>query len=354
MMQLKLAKSKAAFLLLFLSNLLVAVVAFYVLPKKFFYDATLIAYDKGNEIGFLGSYPLTILFYKLTYLRYLPFPVIGLIQYPILIYVLYKIAIPSNFHIITIKNVLVYLGFFMIAVFMSMPSKEFITYLYLSVLVFIFKSDRISFQHSIVYSMLLLLVFGVFYRPYFLLIPIISVGMYVVGFIKLKNKTLSILFYGLCIAFFLSLSYAIVKGQYLSESSREVVNLDRLNSQDANSIITSPIKPDTWYGEAVGIVYGFFTVNVPISGLKHLLSPQILAFVIWQLLLFYILIVRLSRCIKNRREQHYELWLLLILFSYFIVQGVFEPDLGTAIRHKIGVFPLIYYALYYDYFREKL
>jgi hypothetical protein len=33
------------------------------------------------------------------------------------------------------------------------------------------------------------------------------------------------------------------------------------------------IKPDTWYGEAVGIMG--FTVNVPINGLKHLLSPQI-------------------------------------------------------------------------------
>jgi hypothetical protein len=31
---------------------------------------------------------------------------------------------------------------------------------------------------------------------------------------------------------------------------------------------------------------------------------------------------------------------LAVLFSYFIVQGVFEPDLGTAIRHKIGVFSI--------------
>lgn len=354
MKQLKLDKSTATFLLLFISNLFVAVVAFYVLPKKFFYDATLIAYDKGNEIGFLGSYPLTILFYKITYLRYLSFPLIGLIQYPILIYVLYKIGIPKNFNLLTVKNLLVFLGFFMIAIFMSMPSKEFITYLYLSLIVLVFKSDRISFNSSIAYSMLFLVLFGVFYRPYFLLIPIIAVGMYGMRFIKLKNKTLAILFNGLCIAFFLSLSYAIVKGQYLSEISREVVNLDRLNSQDANSIIVSPIKPDTWYGEIVGIVYGFFTVNVPINGLKHLLSPQILAFVIWQLLLFYILLVRLSKSLKSPLKQNYELWLLLLLFSYFIVQGLFEPDLGTAIRHKIGVFPLIYFALYYDNFREKL
>jgi hypothetical protein len=347
-------KNKAAFLLLLLGNLCVALLAFYVLPKKFFYDATLIAFDKGNEIGFWGSYPLTILFYKITYLRYLSFPIIALIQYPILIYVLYKIGVPKDFNILNVKNLLVYLGFFMIAIFMSMPSKEFITYLYLSIIVFIYKSERIGFHKSLIYTMLLLLLFGVFYRPYFLLIPIIAIGMYGISFIQSKNKTLMILFYGICIAFFLSLSYGIVKGQYLSESSREVVNLERLNSQDANSIIVSPLKPDTWYGEAVGIIYGFFTVNVPINGLKHLLSPQIIAFVIWQLLLFYILLVRFSKCLISRKKQQYELWLLLILFSYFIVQGVFEPDLGTAIRHKIGIFPLIYFALYYENFREKL
>jgi hypothetical protein len=346
-------KNKAAFMLLFICNLFVAVLAFYVLPKRFFYDATLIAFDQGNEIGFLGSYPLTILFYKITGLCYLPFPLIALIQYPILAYVLYKIGVPATFDKINVKNLLVYLGFFMIAIFMSMPSKEFITYLYLALIVFIYKSESISFKKSIFLSLFLLGFLGAFYRPYFLLIPIIAFGMYLVCFINFKNKTLTTIFYGLCIAVFLSLSYGVLKGQYLSESSREVVNSDRVRSQDANSMIVSPLKPDTWYGETVGIVYGFFTVNFPVNGLKHLLSPQIITFVIWQLLLFYILLVRFSRCLKNRKEQEYELWILLILFSYFIVQGVFEPDLGTAIRHKTGVFPLIYYALYYEHFRKE-
>jgi cell division protein FtsW (lipid II flippase) len=83
-------------------------------------------------------------------------------------------------------------------------------------------------------------------------------------------------------------------------------------------------------------------------------SPQIISFIIWQLLLFYILLVRLARCLKEKKNNKDELWILLILFSYFIVQGLFEPDLGSAVRHKIGVFPIIYYALYYDYFRKNI
>jgi hypothetical protein len=349
-MQLVIKKNKAAFLLLFVINLLTALIAFYVLPKRFFYDAIIIAYDKGNEIGYFGSYPLTILFYKITGLRYLAFPLIALIQFPFLAFILYKIGIPKQFQILNIKNSLVYLGFFMMAIFMSMPSKEFITFSYLSLIVFIVQNQKITFKQTIVLSIILLIIFGAFYRPYFVLLPIIAIGMYGVSFVNFKNKTITTIFYGVLIAVFLSLSYGLVKGKFLSESSREVVNSLRSVSQDANSMIVSPLKPDTWYGEMVGIVYGFFSVNIPINGLKHLLSPQILAFVIWQLLLFYILIVRLSKCIKDRKKFQYEMAVLFLLFAYFIVQGVFEPDLGTAIRHKIGVFPLIYYALYYENF----
>ncbi|RKR10213.1 hypothetical protein C8C83_1886 [Flavobacterium sp. 90] len=347
-------KSTAAFFAIATANLFVAMLSFYVLPPKFFYDSAIIVYDKFNEIGYFGSYPFTILFYKITGLRYLPFPLIALLQFPILIYILYKIGIPENFEKFNVKNILVYMGIFMIAIFIAMPSKEFITYLYVAPIVFMCLNKSFSFKKTVIFSTIMFVVFGALYRPYFALIPIIVGGMYLVSFIDFKNKTLMTIFYGLLIAFFLSLSYGILKGEYFSEMSREVVNKTRIGSADANSIIIPPIKPDTWYGEIIAIFYGFFTVNVPINGLKHLLSPQIIVFIIWQLLLFYILLVRFSKCLKDREKYRYELFILFIIFSFFIIQGVFEPDLGSAIRHKTGIFPLIYFALYYEYFRKEL
>lgn len=347
-------KSTMAFLLVTSANLVVALLSFFVLPPRFFYDAAIIAYDKYNEIGYFGSYPLSILFYKIIGLRYLPFPIIALIQFPVLMYILYKIGIPDNFEKVNIKNILVYLGFFMIAVFISMPSKEFITFLCMTPIVFICMHKQFSLAKKMFLSVLLLTIFGVVYRPYFVLIPIIALGMYLVSFINFKNKAVSTIFYGLLIVFFLSLSYGVVKGKYFSEISRETVNSSRIGAVDANSMIVSPVKADTWYGEIISIFYGFFTVNLPLNGLKHIFSPQIIVFVIWQLLLFYILLVRFSKCIKDRKKNPNELFILIILFSFFILQGVFEPDLGSAIRHKIGIFPLIYFALYYEHFRKEL
>lgn len=353
-MQLLVKKSTAAFLLIATANLVVAFLSYFILPPKFFYDTAIIIYDKYNEIGYLGSYPLTILFYKIIGFRLLPFPIIALIQFPVLIYILYKIGIPNNFEKLNAKNILVYLGIFMIAIFVSMPSKEFITYLFIAIIVLLCRNERFSFRKTILIASMLLIVFGALYRPYFALIPIVGGGMYLVSFINFKNKTVSTIFYGLLIAVFLSLSYGILKGKYFSEISREVVNSSRMVSADANSMITSPVKTDTWYGEAIGIFYGFFTVNLPLNGLKHILSPQIIVFVIWQLLLFYILLVRFSKCLQERKKYRYELLIMFILFSFFILQGVFEPDLGSSIRHKIGIFPLIYFALYYDHFRKEL
>lgn len=347
-------RSTAAFILLSVLNLLVALSAFYVLPKRFFYDAVIIAFDKGNEIGFFGSYPLTILFYKISAMRYLPFPLVGLIQFPILMYLLYLIGIPKDFEKLDLRNLLVYLGIFMMAVYICMPSKEFINFPFICLIVFLFRSPRIQWTLSVGLSFLLLLVFGIFYRPYYVLIPLLALVMYVASLLNFKHKSFSVVFYGLLAALLLSFSYALVSGHFFSEIGREAINNERMGSADAHSMIVSPLKADTWYGEAVGILYGFFTVNIPLNGLKYLLSPQILLFVFWQLSLFYLLWLRFSRCLHYRQKHIKELWILLILFAFFIVQGVFEPDLGSAVRHKIGVFPLIYYALYYDHFRKKL
>ena len=346
-------KNELWFLSLFSINLVISALAFSFLPDRYFNDTVIIIYDKYNEIGWIGSYPFTMMFYSITKLKYLPFFVIALIQFPICVYLLYKIGIPSNFHKITVKNILVYVSIFLMAIFLSMPTKEFINFTYISLIPFIFFKSNWTTTRKVIFSMLLLLFFGLFFRTYYALIPIITIGMYYITKFNIKNKTTNSIFYGVIIIIFLSISHGIVKGKYMSESNREALNAER--TKDNNSAIVSPLSTSTWYGETVGIIYGFFEINIPIiEGFKHISSPQIISFIIWQLLLFYILLVRLARCLKEKNKNKDELWLLLIVFSYFIVQGLFEPDLGSAVRHKIGVFPLIYYVLYYDYFRKNI
>ncbi|KOS07097.1 hypothetical protein AM493_14420 [Flavobacterium akiainvivens] len=339
-------KNHLIFLLLAIFGWLLSIALQFVMPDRFLGDANTITTGIVEE-GLVGGYEISTLIYRITLLGKLPYPIVALIQFPVYMYILYKIGIPDDFHMLNVKNVIVYLAVIIIAVFIAMPSKEFITYVFIAIVIYIFKNSRISYMWSIILSSLLLAVFAVF-RIYFCLIPVLAMCMYAVTFVKLKNKTLATYTYGLLIIIFMSLSYGILKGEFLTESTRGFVNSDRSNALASNSIIVSPLPLGTWYGEIVSILHGFFSVNLPVNGLKHILSPQILAFIIWQVLLFYILLVRFSWALKNRFKYRYEIWALLLLFSYFIVQGVFEPDLGSAVKHKVGLFPLIYYCLYYE------
>lgn len=333
--------------------LVLSVIFPFVLPNRFFSDAYTIIYDKYNEIGLIGSYPFSMSFYKYTGLKYLPFSIVALIQLPILYYLLKKIGIPKDFHIVTVKNLLVYLSFLMMAIFIGMPSKEFITFVFIWYFVYIFINYKKSISRKIKIGILLFLIFSFFFRPYFIFIPIIAIGMNWLTKVNIKEKVVYSVFVGVTIMIFMSISYGIIKGKHFSQQTREELNEER-GMVDANSMLTSPIEPTTWYGEAVSVVYGFFSVNLPVNGLKHFLKPQIILFIVWQFFLFYILLVRFYRLIRNKEELTEEYWLMLFLFAYFIIQGVFEPDLGSAVRHKIGIFPLIYYLLYYEDFRREV
>jgi len=241
----------------------------------------------------------------------------------------------------------------MLSIFVSMPSKEFITFLFLSIVIFLLQSDY-SVYKKIILSFLLFVSFGLLFRIYFVLIPILSSVMYFASKVKFKNKIISTLTFGIIISIFISLTYGMVKGNNMSEGSREFVNGYRKHSKEAESMIVSPVRTNTWYGESIGILCGFFSVNFPAyEGFKHILKPQVLAFVAWEFILIYILFARYKRALKNNEEKIIEIWAILFLFSFFIIQGVFEPDLGTATRHKIGFLPLIYFVLYYDYIGKK-
>ena len=314
-MSLLIKKNKFWFLVLFSIFLVIGTLTVFILPERYFNDTIIIVQDKHNEIGWLGSYPFAIMFYKITGLRYLPFFVIALIQFPLASYILYRIGLPTNFHIVTVKNILFYVAYFLLAIYLSMPTKEFITFLMFSCIPFIFLSKETNAK-KIIFALLLTVSFS-FFRVYYALIPIFAVGMYLISFIRIKKKALATVLTGVLIAIFLSFSHGIVKGEFLSKLTRQDYAEEKANT--VNTIIMSPVSQETWYGEAFGIIYGYLAVNVPVLQIiKHLLSPQVLAFVVWELTLFYILFVKLSRCLKDRKEHFLEFWILLILFSYFV------------------------------------
>lgn len=346
--------NKLQFYLLFALSLILGVIFPYILPKRFFLDAGLIVLDPGNEKGWIGSYPISMMFYHVTKLGKLPFSVVALIQLPILYLILRFIGIPERFQIFTIKNILVYLSFLMMAVFIGQPSKEFFTFIFIGIIVLLFQRKELSLGICLLISFMMFFIFGAIFRPYFAFIPIISFGIFLITRIRFKNRWLLGISTGIAVIVLLSFSYSLVKGQFFSGMSREAINLERMNQDNADTMIISPIPPTNIFGEAFATVYGFISVNFPINALKFYYKPQVIAFVFWQLLLTWIVIVRFGYLLKDFGKRKKEFWLMLFFLAYLMIQAIFEPDLGSAVRHKIGLLPLIYFLLYYDEFKRKL
>lgn len=332
----------------FIITLLGSLAVFY-LPERYMFDAFTIARDEYNEIGLMGSYPFSIWFYHTLGLAKLPFSLIAWIQIPIVFYLISKLGLPTSFSRFTLRNSLLWMGLFVMAIYMGFPSKEFITILWIFIVAFMLKL-QIGLLWKIIITTALFIFFGWFYREYFILVPLLAVGVYFFSFIKVKNKVLFNIIVGLGIVSFMSLSHGIIKGEFITQGFRNKLNTQRLalEDQSAATMILSPVEPDTFHGEVFGIVYGFVSVNLPVTGLRFLLKPQVIIFVVWQVLLFCVLLYFYSNALKNKKDFKHELWVFHLLFAYFIIQGIFEPDLGSAVKHKLGVLPLIWMAIYYD------
>ena len=146
--------NKLQFYVLAIFSVVISLVLPFVLPERFFLDAILIVKDPWGEKGWLGSYPISMMFYHLTKLGKLPFSIVALIQLPILYFILRIIGIPERFQIFTIKNILIYLSFVMMAVFIGQPSKEFFTFIFIGVIVLIFQRKEISLGICLLISFL--------------------------------------------------------------------------------------------------------------------------------------------------------------------------------------------------------
>ena len=351
----QLNKNQILFITIAFISVVLGVFAHQFLPDKYYYDAILIATDPYNQKGFINSYPVAMMFYDTFFLNKLPYPVIAIFQLSIFFYCFYLLSIPKNFTKLYLSNILIWSALIALSIYISMPSKEFINILFIFLIAFILKSTQLRQKTKITIILVLFGLFGLWYRIYFIMIPVLAVVSFLVFRLKIRKKIITSIFVSVLAAIFMSLSYAVISGEYMSESTREELNEKRKGRQDSQTIILSPIKTNSAVGEAVGITYGYVTVNLPFESLiKFYYKPQVILFSIWQILLFYVLIIKFNKAKEASNSAYDErLWLFHIVFSYFVIQGVFEPDLGSSIRHKFGVLPIIYQAIFYKRLYEK-
>lgn len=178
-------------------------------------------------------------------------------------------------------------------------------------------------------SILLMLLYGFFVREYWLLIALLFVFNHII--LKKNNKILKVILLNFLMITILSFLHILMFGELLT-SYRYEVNEYRMYAGEVNTILLNPYNAVNVISDLGNFIYGFTNLILPIDGIS---STNELAYYVWILLLTFISIKKLRKANFNDTIVP-----LSLLISFICVQSIFEPDMGSVLKHQIGLFPL--------------
>lgn len=288
-----------------------------ILPEKYFYDSySIINAIKIQDYSHFGtSYKITAKFFSIFNFDKLRSYNIVLYFISLLFFIPYLYKNYSSKFYLTFFNV-VFL--FLASIYLIRPGKEM---LQLFIIMLCYQFDKLS--------PLFLMIGGILFRPYLIIQGIIFVGLKF--YLKRKSKVLwGILILVLIVIF----SFKFPKIVNLVLGIRERVNLHRLESLDAKTIISDWLENEgiifLYLNYFINTLRLLFPIELLIKGIKYF--PYIV-FQIW-----FTKKLWNWKSIKNDK--------VILLYSFILISGVFEPDFGSFLRHTVPYFIIINRIIY--------
>ena len=217
--------------------------------------------------------------------------------------------------------------------FLRIPHKEI-------VIIFSYFLIYLNYQHfgkkekiTIILIILFILLYGYFARTYFLLIAFFYLILFIyVKISKIQRFYFSIL--SIIIFFMIPLEYL-----YQLQSHRDLSSYYRIMNPSWEGFRTSFINPleiSSHTNFLINYFYAFFRLNFPIFfqfTFKEIFHTLI---IIGSLYIFFFKKI-------NYKYVNYSfvINLKIIIFAHFIVLWLFEPDLGSYLRHLLSYYPLL-------------
>ncbi|MFL0199138.1 hypothetical protein ACHFI2_00880 [Exiguobacterium acetylicum] len=240
--------------------------------------------------------------------------------------IIYVFLIKKNIYM----NRLINLSFFLLltlfySVYLGQISKETIVVVMMFI-VFLKK------KYSLFLSILLMLLYGYFVRDYWLLVSCMFVANYFL-LKKIKEKIVyKVFILNILMIVCISIIHITLFGSNLT-NYRYQVNEYRMYDQDVNTILINPYNSVSILSDFGNFLFGLSNLLLPVDGLSSLNE---IMYYVWILFLACLIILKLKK-IKNKQEIFIP---ISILISFLMVQSIFEPDIGSILKHQIGLFPL--------------
>jgi len=349
-------KTSIGFLVNYILGLIFIFLNRHILPKKFFYDSLHIKTLLSNPYSFclFNSFLNTAYFYKMFgFSTSSSCYLVAIFSYSLcfvcLILFLRRINFIFNFKMFLIFFILN----FILSIYVGQYSKEVIAFIIVTLLISIEKNNNL-----VIYFMLsspIFLFYTLFFRIYWILIFYFFFIIKICWFYKpraLNYFTKITLFFVLTVILYTTIYYTTNK--YLT-SSRYIVNLCRIGSPDAQSILVNPLHNTSVITDLLNTILVFIYLIFPFKLFLLKMKLEYIIFVVWQIFnsLFFIKIVYYLSKRKNlikRWDQTTNCITLIIAFT--IVQAMFEPDYGSFLKHQVVLFPAYIYLIFI-YFKTK-
>jgi hypothetical protein len=310
----------------------VTIVTFYIilvmygdkfLPEKYFWDSEMLMNISSGDksVDNKGSYYYTAIIFSLIGNGVWLFNfVVGLL------FILYVSMYCVNYSTIAISVILIMPH---IILGLSRPQKE--TLVSLLTLLCVYIISKMKYKHAVASVFLLYMSYAII-RNYFFLIGLIFIFLYFVEYIKEHRYKVSIYISLFVFAMFIP-SDLFIKLQ----GTRDAFNILRPVGQPGHeTVLFNPYSPDNVVFFVFNYIYSIVYFNVPILFFRSFNTLYLQVFVI-----IYISVIFALKRFRNKRDYIY----VNLFTSHLIVYLLFEPDLGSYMRHvssiSIYIIPLI-------------
>jgi len=312
------------FLIFLLGVIVLSLFTREILPAKFFNDNYFIRQSMSGALTMDKLYERTAHFYLLIGMH--PGDEYHIEQlFGIFLYLVFALQVLRRDQTFFIRVPFIWIwgiwSLLFVAYFTQM-GKDQLAFIIVGLIPFFFQTSKKQF---VVVTTISIIIYGIVLRTYWLLALGIAVVLY---FSKKKKVFWSIEIIG--IIFIVIALYTMISGEPVM-NIRDAVNLGRIDSVDASSLIPSLVANDNLVNQVINYVYALLILIVPIK----LTAVSQLVYYFW---LYSIVGISIKSKLASGRNVPFQ---LVFFISFLITQAIFEPDLGSAMRHQAVLMPMI-------------
>lgn len=179
---------------------------------------------------------------------------------------------------------------------------------------------------------LLIIIYGFYIREYWLLIGALFCINYLVLVKADKIKLIHLFLINTFVFILMSVIHIFLFDDNLT-SYRYQVNEYRMFTDDVNTILLNPFTNINPIHDLGNFLFGLGNLFLPIDGLNSLNE---IVYYIWILIVIYVLYTKVIK-ITNKKNI---IGPFAFLISFIFVQAIFEPDMGSILKHQVGLLPI--------------